>query len=578
MTRYMKDMAPLGLLMVLLSFCAAAAEAPAITIDGVSDELADNIRSQLRLAAEPCETPLPRLLRLLPQARSDAENGLEALGYYHSDIKTDLTREENCWALHIAVMPGAPILLDEITIAIQGDQATRDLFGDLVENNILKKGRQLDHGEYEQVKNRLSALAVERGFFAARFLKSEVQVDLVSDLADVVINFDPGQRFRFGLISIETGGSLSDRFVRSMVPFAPGDFYSSDDLVALRRNLDRSQYFRQISINPRLALARQQAIPVEIDLVPYLRRSYTAGLGFTTDTGPRMRLGYIDRYVNQKGHRFDGNSTLSPVRSELNLNYMLPLENSTTESLNFSGGVIHEDNDTFNSDRFKLEGSYRNESDSGWQRKVFVNFLLDEFNIDVQNEFSQLTVLGADIARTQTDDIINPSRGWKLFAQVRGSSSLLSDVSFMQIYGSAKSVLALGPGRVLSRLEVGSTWVGDQQELPVSVRFFSGGDQSVRAHDYQTLGPLNENGQVIGGRHLLVGSVEYDFPVRPDWRLALFYDAGNAFANLAEIKVKHTLGLGVRWLTPIGPIRLDFAQGLGRTDGFRIHITMGPDL
>ena len=126
--------------------------------------------------------------------------------------------------------------------------------------------------------------------------------------------------------------------------------------------------------------------------------------------------------------------------------------------------------------------------------------------------------------------------------------------------------------------ELGSSLVNQLGDLPVSIRYFGGGDQSVRGYEYQSLGPLNELGEVIGGKHLLSGGVEFDFPIRANWKMAVFMDAGNAFDSFSDYQLKKAAGIGLRWLSPVGPIRLDFASALDDDNKFRIHITMGPDL
>ncbi|HAI23845.1 MAG TPA: outer membrane protein assembly factor, partial [Alcanivorax sp.] len=118
----------------------------------------------------------------------------------------------------------------------------------------------------------------------------------------------------------------------------------------------------------------------------------------------------------------------------------------------------------------------------------------------------------------------------------------------------------------------------DVTELPASIRFFAGGDASVRGFAYESLGPLDNDGEVIGGRHLLVGSLEYDHPISEQWSLAVFTDAGNAFNNFDDYEIRHSAGFGVRWRSPLGPIRVDFARGIEEGREWRLHLSMGPDL
>ena len=217
-----------------------------------------------------------------------------------------------------------------------------------------------------------------------------------------------------------------------------------------------------------------------------------------------------------------------------------------------------------------------------WLQNIFSNFQRENSALNTvtvnSHESSNLTISGINWTRTAADDPIFPTRGWRVFTQLSGASNaFLSDLSFLQLYASGKLVHTVGPGRALLRVEAGTTLVDGVSELPVSIRYFTGGDQSVRGYQFGSLGALNDLGEVIGGKHLLTASVEYDFSVRPSWKLAVFMDAGNSFADFNTVTLNKSAGLGLRWLSPIGPIRADIAKGL---DGgnFRLHITMGPDL
>jgi translocation and assembly module TamA len=138
-----------------------------------------------------------------------------------------------------------------------------------------------------------------------------------------------------------------------------------------------------------------------------------------------------------------------------------------------------------------------------------------------------------------------------------------------------------GFGRLILRCEGGAGLVDDFSEMPVSLRFFAGGDQSVRGYGYKTLGPIDEDGKVIGGRHLLIMSIEYEQRLTERWGVALFYDIGNAI-NTPSDPLKEGAGLGIRWRSPVGSIRLDMASPLATLDTphplWRLHLSIGPDL
>ena len=487
----------------------------------------------------------------------------------------------NCWQLAVDVQPGPRVLLDEVALQVIGEPAVQSLFRPLLQNPWLQRGRPLHHGHYEALKSALSARAADEGFLGARFERASIALNLDTNEADIDLAFDPGSRYRFGDISIHQDGPLADSLIQGLLQTRSGDAYASDTLAAMRRRLDESQYFRQVRVTPELAVVdnANDAVPVTVELGMRPKHAWTGGLGFATDTGPRARVAYENRFVNSAGHRWQGDVALSKVRAQVDTNYMIPLRDPSRQSLNFAGGYSFDNNDSFESKRFKLETSVRNQTTSVWLQSVFVAFQRDDYIVDVQQDVSLLSIVGASIGKTRADNLVTPAFGWKLFAQVQGASdALLSDTSFVQFYGSAKRVLSRGDGRLLGRVEIGSTWINAATELPASLRYFAGGDQNLRGYDYRSLGPLNANGEVVGGKQLVIGSIEYDHLVRDQWRVAVFADSGNAFNTRNDFAWHSSVGFGVRWLSPIGPVRVDLAHPLDGDESVRLHITMGPDL
>src|SRR5690606_4308455 len=144
-----------------------------------------------------------------------------------------------------------------------------------------------------------------------------------------------------------------------------------------------------------------------------------------------------------------------------------------------------------------------------------------------------------------------PQRGWHLGGKIRfAEENLLSSVTFVQLRGRARLIFPLPGGRLLTRADIGVTEADELIELPTSVRFFAGGDASVRGYAYESLGPTNSDGDVVGGRHLLTGSVEYDYRFLPSWSAAVFVDGGNAFDTLDGFEPVYGYGVGIRWRSP----------------------------
>jgi translocation and assembly module TamA len=186
---------------------------------------------------------------------------------------------------------------------------------------------------------------------------------------------------------------------------------------------------------------------------------------------------------------------------------------------------------------------------------------------------------GAGLSYSRFDDPIYATRGFRLGAYISGGTETFgSDVSFLRGRLQGDGVLRLWDGgRLLVRGEIGTVEVDDVDRLPLSRRFFTGGDDSVRGFDYQSLGPVNEDGDVVGGRHLAVGSIELEQLIAGNWGAAVFMDAGNAM-NDWSVNLRRSAGVGLRYRSPVGMFRVDVAKATDGDESARLHLSLGVDL
>jgi len=573
------DSRPLRCLLAAFAFLVSAvlsAQPTTITINGATEQLERNLRALVGIPNVSCETSQARLRRFIPGIRQSIDRAGRALGFYFMESSIEFTVEDDCWALGVNIEPGAPLIMSEVEVNIGSDA---NLFSSVLADLPIAAGDQLNQKLYEEIKTNLSTRAVEMGFFTARFERSQLLLDLQENSARASIDFNPGERYRFGEVQLQSIDFLSDDFIRKFVNLEEGAYYSSAALIELRNSLNESQYFSNVTVTPALSANQDSRVPINVALEPRLRHIYSFGTGLTTDIGPRVTASYEDRYLNREGHRFDSGSSVSPIEQSVDMSYTIPMANPATESLRFASGILRQSNDTFTSNTFKLGSVYSFINRSSWRQNYSLNFQHEEFQIGDQDEIADMLIAGTSLSKTRADHALYPTRGWRAFGRLSGASSaLLSTESFLQLDLQAKWISTLGPGRLIARFDIGTTLANDAADLPVSIKYFAGGDQNVRGYQYQSLGPENELGEVVGGKHLFVASAEYDFRVHPDWKLAVFYDTGNAFSEFDDLNLQSSAGIGVRWLSPIGPIRVDLASALDNDNKLRLHITMGPDL
>ncbi len=185
--------------------------------------------------------------------------------------------------------------------------------------------------------------------------------------------------------------------------------------------------------------------------------------------------------------------------------------------------------------------------------------------------------LGYSILRS--DSPLDPSEGYRLQWDVRGAKQdFLADADVLHVSALGRGLITLADKhRFLGRAQVGAIGTNSYEKVPPSLRFFAGGDQSVRGYDYQTLSPRDSQGNREGGRYMFAGSVEYQYSFAEKWRAATFIDQGNSFNSLGD-SMNTGAGIGVRWVSPVGPIRLDLARAFNQDKGWRVHFSMGPEL
>jgi translocation and assembly module TamA len=215
-----------------------------------------------------------------------------------------------------------------------------------------------------------------------------------------------------------------------------------------------------------------------------------------------------------------------------------------------------------------------------WRETLSLEYQREEYEVADTRDRSELLIPGVSWSRSWGSDLISTLNGLRFDLSVQGArEELLSDANFVQLQSGIKFIKNLGARtRMIARGQMGSTWTSDFEDLPSSVRFFTGGAQSVRGYAYQSLGPENDDGEVEGGKHLMIGSLEFDRRIRGNWSLAVFVDGGNAIDSLGD-DLQRSVGFGVRWQSPVGPVRIDLASAISRSgDPWRLHINIGPDL
>lgn len=569
------------LLVCLLWLTGLSTAHAQVAITGVDQTIRDNILAYLRLDDETCDSPDWRIRRLFVDAETEIREALEVVGFYDVEIERQLEMGETCWQASFNISLGQPVVLRNVSIKIDTGNGQDEALDRIIRECALNAGDVLQHSKHDACRRSIKRAAENRGYFAAKFTERRIDVYPDDFVADITLHFKTGPRYVFGEVTFEQE-VLDPDLIRRFVIVTPGEPYDAQRVRRMQRNIVGSAYFDQVIFTRNPRGEPYFDVPITIELTPGKKFQYNAGIGFATDVGPKLRFGVLNRRTNSDGHQTEFEINLSKVISDIGVTYRIPLDRPK-DWFTIDTEYKVEDNDSFSSDLFIAGVQRISERKNDWMRTFFLDLRLENYEAgSFDDGYSRLLTPGVGYAFVEEDFPPRPLEGHRSNVQTRGAvEGLISDSTFLQLYGNTKWVFGLwSGGRLLTRAEVGATLIDRLRTLPASVRFFAGGDVSVRGYAYNSLGPTDPLGAVVGGENLLVGSIEVDQLVADNWAVAAFIDSGNAYNDYDDFNAATGVGAGIRWISPLGPIRFDVAIPLeeGAPDDYRIHITLGPDL
>ncbi|MFV0437266.1 MAG: autotransporter assembly complex protein TamA [Desulfopila sp.] len=551
-----------------------------VVVKGLVPELKDNVMASLELYRF---RDNPRLSvydveRLYKKADEDIREALIPFGYYDPRISAQLTTEkEEQFRAEFTVEAGEPVRIARVDLTVSG--VGKENFADIALNFPLKEGDILDQRKYEQGKRQLLITAMRRGYMKANFSTHQLRVHRRERRADVHLVLATGRRFVFGPTAF-AGGTVNRELLERYLPYQPGDPYRPGKLIELQKQLYRTEFFGRVVVEGQLEEAQDYAVPVDVRLTaPEHLNRYSAGVGYATDTGARVRLEWWNRLLNTHGHQVRTSAQVSQYDNSLRIDYTIPWLDPKRDTYGYSLGYQDQDwEDT--STKLVTVGVNLERKGELLRHGGSFQFRNEEYSVGSTSGSSVVYVPTYTGSLIWADNLFDTKYGLDLSLSVSGASTALaSDVSYFKTVLGGKAIITLFPGlRLIGRGNLGNILVDNIENLPPSLRFYAGGDQSVRGYAYRQLGTKDSSGAVVGGRYLVVGSGELEKSITDTWSVAGFWDVGNAMDDLA-IDLKQGVGGGVRYRLPFGQVRLDVASAISEPGmPLRLHITVGADL
>ena len=539
---------------------------------------------------------LPELDRLLATTPQQARNLLETEGYFNAEVRAErVAGDDGLPVVRIRVVPGPRTVVGEVSVDASGPLADAVKAGDAAAARRLagfrafwplNPGKPFRQAAWSDAKNSTLAHLRGDGYPAATWGSTAAQVDADANRAKLQATAESGPLFRLGAITVEGIKRYDEEAVRQLADFKPGTPYTEKTLLDYQERLVKSGLFEGASVVIDPDPATADAAPVAVKVTEAPLHTATFGVGYSANTGPRVTLDhYWRRFFDQRWILHD-KLELGPDQKQIG-----------AQLTSYPLSDLYRNLVSGNYERLRAADELRTSwtarlgriQDTGrYERSYYLaaqHARIDNATL-VQN--ANAVTGHYDWVLRAVDDVLLPTRGYTLNAQAgvgygKGTETLqrLNETTeargpLVRAYARATWYRPFGAWYTSARVEAGQVFSKSRISVPDTLLFRAGGDESVRGYGYRTLGP-RVDGTVISGRILATGSIEVAHQISaryPAFQWAVFVDAGNAADRWQDLRPDFGYGVGLRWRSPVGPLKLDVAYGQAVRQ-WRLHLTVG---
>lgn len=549
------------------------------------------------------------LTRLLGATDANVRELIGTLGYFSPTVTVELTdtpEEDAPRKVVVKVDPGPPTIIDKSEVRFTGVNASDELGTSqrlqIEETWPLQSGEQFSQSAWSSAKSGGLKELQKRRYPLARIDTSLADVDADTNKAQVSVSYDPGPAYTFGPLQID-GAERYDPVRTARIARLPeGQEYDLQSMLDAQQRLVSSGYYDSVFLS--LADSPQQAAteaerdeqrknqgtaitsPVIAKVREAKLQKWVFGVGLSTDTGPRLSIDHT--YNKVPGLNWRAVSKLQLDRKNpLISTQLVGLPGEDLWRWFASGKLERAPAGDFNTNSAQMRFG-RSKAEDRIERNLYLQY--DYAKTQGAGAPPGASSLLANYGWTARyfDNNLLPTSGFGLALEAGAGTTLTPQRSpFGRLTGRWLSLIPLGERdeetRRHSRLQlkagVGAVMAKKDVDLPTTIMFLTGGDNTVRGYGYQSIGARTDNGRVIAGRYLAMGSVEWQRPITikgntQDFEHAVFIDAGTVGDDINRLYTRVGFGTGIRWKSPVGPIQADLAWG-AQEQQLRLHLRLG---
>lgn len=553
---------------------AFAGETFQYTIHGIEGEMLSNVISRLEVEREAYggQADKKTFLHFYEHIPVVIQKALEPYGYFKPAIRQSLKRKGLDWFAYFDISRGPAIRIASVRLSISGPGKNEKEMQTYLKTFPLKAGDRFRADLYQNAKEDFFKVTNRFGYIKAYLAQNKVIIDLKSYTVKIIMDFKTGDQFYFGEVNVEQG-PYAEQFLKRFIDFKDHTPFSTQALLTLQQEMANTYYFQQVNINPDFENIKNHRIPINLSVTAPKAKKFSLGIGYGTYTGVRFTSGLSLRRIGQAGQHLDAQLKLSQILSGIALKYYLPGQNPLTDQWLWGANyqVFHPKNGKSKSMTLS----------AGFNKKIHLieananlNYLVDRYKVEnvanTNEQISKLLYPSLNLSYVSSDDPLNPRVGQSLYFNLQGASDdLLSSTHFIQ--GRVRGKYLISPtsfSRLLFRGDLGYTASANIKQLPLSMRYFAGGINSIRGYPDSSIGP---------GKYLVTASIEYQNHLFGNWDGALFYDIGNAMNHWGET-LNRGEGAGIIYRSLLGPIKLYVGRAMSKPGHpYDIELSIGPE-
>jgi translocation and assembly module TamA len=530
------------------------------------------------------------LARLIDAAPDQVRELAATEGYFDTQVRIERiapARAGEPEQVLVRLDPGAPARIGRVTLEVDGALAQAAASGDPAAQQLLAAWRQawrlrsgvpFRNSDWSDAKSAALGFLRAAGYAAASWSGTALEVDPATRLARVFVVADSGPLFRRGAVVIDGLSRHDTRTVLNLLAIPEGQPVTETRLLDAQDRLQKSGLFERVAVALDGDPAQADQARIVVTLAEASLHQLTTGIGVSANTGPRLTAQHIYRrvlgYPATSRNELELARAAQAWRGELGTH---PNEELYRWVLGVKIDRQKGSDDVVLSQNLRLG---RAQDSPRIDRSSFAQFDRSSRRTADARTDSMALSLNSHWTWRDLDNPILPTDGRTLRVELGGGSARMSrgdSGGFGRVYARGTLYQPL-PSQwyAQARLELGQVLVPAELEVPEALRFRAGGDDSVRGYAYRSLGPVTA-GTIGSGNSLMTASVEVARPISaamPTLWGAVFIDAGQAADSFAAIRPVIGTGAGVRWRSPVGPLKLDVARGL-EVQQWRLHFSIG---